>query len=368
MIKVGILTFHNEDNYGAVLQAYALQKYLQSRGCIVEIINFRPYRSNFRLTDWIGKTPQKTILKWVNQIKKISGLYRSRNRSKVFAAFRDNYLAVGSTVYSSYKSLKKLPPNVDVLIVGSDQVWSPRLVSDKDYPIYWLEFGSDKIKKIAYAASFGGEYGNSSCYSGIPQWASSFSAIAVRERCAVNFLHRMDVTRAKWAPDPTFLLDWESVAKIDAASKRERIGSFVLSVQNQMFANEFQAQLTQLEDYKNESCFNINLENSSPLNWIKCISSLRFVITDSFHGTAFCMITNTPFITILWQGGGASRNDRMTSLLEEFGLQSRALSDGSAESFKSIQESSINWCKINSKLEVVRKQGTAFLCESMGLH
>lgn len=368
MIKVGILTFHNEDNYGAVLQTYALQKYLQSQGCAVEIINFIPRKSTFRLIDWIGRNPRKTILKWKNQIKKISGLDRCQERSKVFDAFRDNYLAVGSTVYSSHKSLKKLPPNVDVLIVGSDQVWSPLLVEYKDYSTYWLDFGSDQIKKIAYAASFGGEYGECKCFSGIPKWASSFSDITARERNGVKFLHRMNITHATWAPDPTFLLDWKSVAKTDAASKRERIGSFVLSSQNQMFANEFQAQLRQSRDYKNESCFNINSKNLSPLDWIKCISALRFVITDSFHGTVFCMITNTPFITILWQGTRASRNDRIVSLLEEFGLEYRAVSSDVAQSLDLIQKGIINWDTINSKLIEVRKQGHSFLSESVGLH
>lgn len=368
MIKVGILTFHNEDNYGAVLQTYALQKYLQSQSCVVEIINFIPRRSTLRLTDWIGRSLNKTILKCKNQIKKISGAYRFRNRSKVFAAFRNNYLEVGSRIHPSLQSLKRWPPDVDVIIVGSDQVWSPKLVNYKDYSTYWLDFASDKIKKIAYAASFGGEYGDNSCYSGIPQWASSFTAIAARERSAVKFLHRMDVTHAKWAPDPTFLLDWKSLVKVAEASKRQRIGCFVLSSQNQMFANEFQTLLTKLKDYQNESYFNINLENLSPLDWVKCISSLKFVITDSFHGTAFCVITNTPFVSILWQGGGASRNDRITSLLEEFGLQSRAISDCSVESFKSMQESNINWRAINAKLDIVRKQGATFLSRSIGLH
>jgi len=366
MIKIGILTFHNEDNYGAVLQTYALQKYLQSQGCLVEIVNFRPHRPNFCLRDWIGKTPQVTIRKWKKQIEKISGLDGALERSKVFAAFRENYLALGSTLYSSSQSLNKWPPHVDVLIVGSDQVWSPKLVSDKNYPVYWLDFCSDNTKKIAYAASFGGEYSDCECYSEIPKWASSFSAIAARERSAVKFLHQMDVMHATWAPDPTFLLDWKAVAKIDTASKRERIGRFVLSAQNQMLANKLQTQLTQLENYKTESCFDINSENLSPLDWIKCISSLKFVITDSFHGTVFCMITNTPFVTILWQGIGASRNDRVISLLEEFGLESRAISAGSKQSFNLIQESHINWDAINSKLNGVRKQGTTFLRESVG--
>lgn len=365
MIKIGILTFHNEDNYGAVLQTYALQKYLQSQGCVVEIINFRPRKSNFRLIDWVGRSPRKTILKWKNQIKKISGLDRCQERSKVFAAFRDNYLAVGSSVYSSHKSLKKLPPNVDVLIVGSDQVWSPKLVEYKDYSIYWLNFASDKIKKIAYAASFGGEYGECKCFSGIPKWASSFSAITARERNGVKFLHRLNVTHATWAPDPTFLLDWKSAAKIDAGSEREKIGRFVLSSKNQIFAHELETQLTQSEEYKAECGFNINSENLSPLNWIKCISSLKFVITDSFHGTVFCILTNTPFITILWQGSGVSRNDRIISLLQEFGLECRAISSDAAQSCHAIKESNINWDAINSKVNEVRKQGTTFLSESI---
>tara|TARA_B110001469_G_C9648771_1_gene329864 strand:+ start:5283 stop:6389 length:1107 start_codon:yes stop_codon:yes gene_type:complete len=368
MTKIGILTFHHEDNYGAVLQTYALQKYLQSQGCVVEIINFRPRKSNFRLLDWIGRNPSQTIFKWKKQVKRMSGSDGSQERSKVFAAFRDNYLAIGSKVHSSHKSLKKLPPNVDVLIVGSDQIWSPKLISYKDYPIYWLDFGSDKIKKIAYSASFGGEYGDWECYSGIPKWASCFSAITARERNGVKFLHRINVKHASWAPDPTFLLDWKSVFKINVVSEREKIGRFVLKRQNQTFANKLQKQLTQLEDYKTEYCFDINSDNLSPINWIKCISTLKFVITDSFHGTVFCIITNTPFITILWQGVGASRNDRVISLLEEFGLESRAMGYDSAKSFNLMQESNINWAAINFKINEVGKQGKTFLSESIGLY
>jgi len=367
-MKIGILTFHRADNYGAVLQTYALQKYLQSQGCVVEIINFRPETPKFRLMDWVGRTPQKTFLKWKNQIKKKPVSDRAQERSKVFAEFRDTHLVMGCSAYSSHKTLRKSPPNVDVLVVGSDQIWSPKLVSYKDYPIYWLGFCSNDIKKIAYAGSFGGEYDDCKYYSGIPKWASSFSSISARERGAVKFLHQMNVKHATWAPDPTFLLDWKSVVKINILSKREKIGRFVLNGQNQIFANDLQTQVLELEGFENERCFDIDSGNLSPFNWIKCISSTKFVITDSFHGTVFCMITNTPFITILWQGAGASRNDRLISLLKEFGLEYRAISSEVEQSFKMILKRDINWDAVNLKKNEIRKKGVTFLNESIGLH
>lgn len=365
MLKVGILTFHNKDNYGAVLQAYALQMYLRSIGCAVEIINFIPRESNYRVIDWIGRTPYTTFLKWKKQMKRIAGLERNLAKSKVFAEFRETYLNISSVLYPSISSLKKSTPDVDILVVGSDQIWSPKLVRDKDYSTFWLDFGPECIKKIAYAGSFGGEYGDRKSYSNISKWALSFSAISARERNAVEFLHSLNVKFASWAPDPAFLLDWSRAVKNDFSLRRKGIGRFVLNSRNQCSADKIEKQLISIEDYRRESPVDINSANLSPLDWVKCISTLKFLITDSFHGTVFCLITNTPFIAILWEGAEVSRNDRVVSLLDEFGLKHLAVSANLTESLDSFEKQKIDWDKVNSKMHEVRQQGTSFLEKSI---
>lgn len=356
-MKIGILTFHYEDNYGAVLQSFALQKFLQNQGYSVELIDFNRRKSVFRINNWLGKSLGATFFKTKKQLIKIFG---SRERANNFTEFRKSYLTLGKDSFSTFKSLCDRPPVVDVLIVGSDQVWSPKLVSRKDYPAYWLDFGSNQIKRMSYAASFGGEYCEDACYARITKWASNFTAISVREKLGVEFLLRKNVKDVTWAPDPTFLLDWKSLSKPKRLVQRKCIAQFVLKRQNLDLADEILAGHKKYREFENERHFDLNAENLSPLDWVERMSSLKFVITDSFHGTVFCLLTNTPFVTILWQGSGEFRNDRIISLLEDFGLESRTIKQRRS-TYESFFGDDINWRAVNLKIDKMRELGSAFL-------
>jgi hypothetical protein len=360
-MKIGILTFHHEDNYGAVLQAFALQEFLREQGYDVEVINFNRWKSKFQLKKWLGKSIGKTFFKTK---KELIDLFGSKKRSKVFSDFRRDYLEVGKCFYPSVDALRLNPPDLDVLVVGSDQVWSPKLVDAVDYPAYWLDFCGKQTKKISYAASFGGEYGENPCYFDITKWAKEFAQISVREEKAIEFLQRKGIGNAAWVPDPTFLIDWESLEGVTSGLPRKAIGRFVLNRQNLGLALQLNSELKSIEALRHENSIDINSLNLSPIEWVERISSMRFVITDSFHGTVFCLLTNTPFLVILWQGAAEARNDRILSLLEGVRLKSRAVNESNMNASALVEEG-INWDAVNFEIGRMRQSGKSFLSRAL---
>lgn len=143
--KIGILAFHWSDNYGAVLQAYALQSFIQSYGYKCEIIDYLPPRKNF-LHRLISRSIKKQIEKFSLYIKHLK-----------FEAFRNNFLSLSVNSFFSSNALnKRLQSEYFCVIVGSDQVWNPTFKSaTKDFfKVYMLDFPGS-IKKISYAPSIG---------------------------------------------------------------------------------------------------------------------------------------------------------------------------------------------------------------------
>mgnify|MGYP001943988180 CR=1 FL=1 len=156
MNKVGIITFHCADNFGAVLQAYSLQEVVAKMGFEPEIIDFRPDRivdnysiffNNRKSIEKIGLS--RTIKKYLSNIKNIKDIKR---RMSNFNNFRNEFLKLSSNTYYTSNELLKNPPKYNYYITGSDQVWNPHFFSEIGES-YFLDFAINDSIKISYAAS-----------------------------------------------------------------------------------------------------------------------------------------------------------------------------------------------------------------------
>lgn len=179
--KIGILTFHWSDNYGAVLQAFALQKFISLRGFDCEIIDYLPpAKSIFKKI--ISRSPGK-------QLEKL-GLYA---KHLAFQEFRNNNLVLSEKAFRSLDLLDNaFVSQYSGIIVGSDQVWNPTFYTSVEdfFKVYMLSFANNVVK-VSYAASIGHDSIDTirdDARRYFEELIPSFDYISVRERSSINLL------------------------------------------------------------------------------------------------------------------------------------------------------------------------------------
>lgn len=217
-MKICIITCHDVYNFGASLQAYALQHYLEELGHEVEIIDYRPGYL-YKKYDWKSFTSKKFdklnsffVTRWMFRIAKWSYLRFSLGRKKCFDEFTKNYLKLTDKTYYTFEELKMNPPCADIIIAGSDQIWNPLFPNGKD-PSYYIDFALSQTKRVSYAASFSVEYISDADKEFVKGMLAKMNRISVREYQGVDILKSLDIKNGVKVLDPVFLLDrnyWET--------------------------------------------------------------------------------------------------------------------------------------------------------------
>lgn len=384
-MKIGIITFwESTDNYGQVLQAYALQQILKnmghepfliryslkaSQGLSNESSKFRKVLKCFAIYPII-----KTIIR--KRKNKKDNIYRNfiekKNIVRKFPEFREKYITRSELVYNSIDEIRANPPQADCYITGSDQVWT-MLLSNKNNNAYFLDFGNQAIKRLAYAASFARHEYPQQLIPLLKEQLTKFNAISVREDEGVilcNLAGRNDVIKTL---DPTFLLNKGNY--LDLAKNVPICHSyiFIYSI-NIRDAKELAWDKVCKYAY-NRGLKLITTTSSGFLpgreilteteyvyatipEWIAYINNAEYVLTTSFHGIAFCIILNKPFIYFPLEGPGSKGNGRVLSLLKEIELTDRIYS---GVNLSMILESKINWTKVNQSIEKLKMKSMDFL-------
>ena len=323
-MKVGIITIHNSPNYGACLQSYALYRYIVNQGIDCELIDlkrpvhvgyvespdFKPYYTP--KTSIIVKI--KSIVKRIIKPQTISKESTNSKRIKNFDEFNKSIKL--STPYYSIDSLYSNPPQYDIYISGSDQLWNP----EQPFPIepYFLTFvRNSSAKKISYASSIGISSLDSSQIKDFSRWLSSYDAISVREPDAAKILQPHLKQKIEIVADPTFLLDkedWKNVIGYQQDERKDRIKYLlVYSVEEENNGKIFEtahaiARLRGLKIYAVIGRYSLSLRKfacdrvyscASPACFLRLMLDADFVVASSFHGTAFSLNFNKDFVSIL---------------------------------------------------------------------
>lgn len=211
MKRVSLITLQYVNNYGSVLQTYASQEYLKTKGCLVEIVNYT--RGNCRFDNlkrsmkaYYSQKGGLFALPFASWLLTMRWEYLYRKRNRVFEEFRRNNIWL-SKEYPSAESLMKNPPDADYYCVGSDQVWN-YLYNDGVLPEYFLAYAPGGRKKFALASSIGLEkIEDSEKGEEIRRYLSDFSLITVREKSAKQVLSTLGCEGVHQILDPTLLLD-----------------------------------------------------------------------------------------------------------------------------------------------------------------
>lgn len=359
-MKVGTLTFHKTSNYGATLQAYALQRYLIKLGCDTEIID---YISNSNIVKSQNNRFNKVEKYLKHPIKEL----KARNRSKLiiqkFQSFRNDNLILSENKYNSDVVIEKTPPDYDYYVVGSDQVWNTDL-SNKSKAFY-LHFVKEG-KKLSYAASFGKDNLNECEESYIIHYLKSFDSISVREKHHSDMLYNEYNISAKVTLDPVFLLDkyeWEQISKPINKLPQKYVLVYVLEYSVELFecakkkARELNCKLIYISLIK-EKIKGKQLHNIGPSEFLYAFLNATYICTNSFHGTAFSIIFNKSFSIVKH----STRNSRIDNILEITDLKYRYYQG--VNSNKKI----INYDIVNKKLDKAIDDSKRFIINSLSIN
>lgn len=339
------------NNYGALLQYYALQQYLNRKGYYAFWIRFELYNTSLKNTI-VGSF--KKLLK-----APLVYLYTCRCH-RTFMRFCSDYLNMSEQTFSIYSDSKSYPM-ADYYITGSDQVWGGC------QPECFLSFVSDNSKKIAYAASFGKDEITQDHLDIITPWVRQFAKVSVREDKGVEICRRMEV-EAHHLLDPTLLIDEDAYPHRDRIFSRPYIFAYLLNLKSKedIRWNELKEFSTSC-DHELKLCvvqgtqylFNhCDLVYPDPIEWLTMYKYSECIVTNTFHGTIFAIIHRKPFLCILQNGISANQNVRMKSLLNVLGLDERILSQH--DNIKEAMKRPIYWDDVFSRLESWRLRTDTF--------
>lgn len=374
-MKIDIITLHNINNYGSVLQTYATQKVFESLGYETEVIDY--CRKN-NLPSYLAKEVlnknlrlQKISFIWKNN-KLINKLLvklitlRIKYKRTPMSLFLSENVNLTPKRYTSYSELKNNPPIADIYVTGSDQVWNSSYNGGID-KAYYLGFVPENKQKIALAASVGNAKVSNTEKRMIYPLLSRYQAISVRESSAVDLLKTMSLDSAL-VLDPTLLLNSKEWKKIDISKPivdDDYLLIYQLNVNNKM--DEYAEKLAKKLHLKlirfgfNHSDKNKTgqcIMNPSVEQFINLFSNASYVLTDSFHATAFSLNFGIRFTSVLPPKFGT----RIESILKLTKTEDRLLSD--FNDFSSAKRS-INSVKVQQILNDEREKTFKWLNDTL---
>ena len=319
-MKINILTFHFVENYGAQLQVYALQTYLQSLGHEVEILDFRPSKL---INDY-------KLIHFNNFRKLVADLLRLNTRKKQINEFKDfieEYLNLSSKqYYDDTLNIKNFVEQPDVFICGSDQIWNLPLSGYSDQ--YFLNFiDKNSCKKISYAASFGDSISDKDKEL-IAHNLKDFHAISVRENSSSNIINNLIHKEPVCVLDPVFLLNvnqWRKLSYYDTTLTPKSYillydligrGDQLLIKKAKIEAKRLNKKIVSIHPLTTKRYgVDYNLYDVGPREFIWLIDNAEMICTNSFHGTSFSLIFQKKFI-VNHRKGKLSRTKALFKLLD----------------------------------------------------
>lgn len=363
-MKVAVITRHAITNYGSLLQAFATQQIIENLGYECEIIDYIREDESYaqhektlltRKPEWNRNPIKKAIYLMLRQPESIAAGRR-------FEKAQIKYLN-RSKRYRSSAQLKADVPVADIYMTGSDQVWGP--VEDGSYDdSYCLSFTKETDKRISYAASFGHTNMTQELSAYYKKWLRRYQHITVREDSAVEIIKELGL-EAKQVIDPTLLLtaaDWAKLMKPVKPKKYIlvyqlhndiKLGKYAKAV-----AKDFGLPLIRISTSFHQ------ISREGKLVWcpeigefLSYIKNAECIITDSFHGTAFAINLNTPFVEVLPNNNTGTRN---ISILSLTGLSNRILNDMNDIQLAKLP---IDFASVNSILQRERAKSIFILQE-----
>lgn len=322
MRSIATLTYHRHDNYGAVLQCYALQEVLKDMGCIVNVLDYicegslRPYTLTAIKSRGLVPCIFSTL-----------GILARLPRRKAFQRFRKEKLDLSKSY--TKRTIASAEKEYDCFIVGSDNVWNPEITGfDKTY---FLDFVKDSNKKNSYAASMGVGTVPARYKEDIKRLLSDFHIITTREEKAAISISELLSRPVESVLDPTLLLSPERWSELSVVRPKKR--PYILAYQMlpskefvqfvNMQAKRLGCEAIFIPFAQGWKAYNAHFDTRlGPEEWLGLFKDADYVVTDSFHGCVFSILFHKKFAIKVSQLG-----DRIFNLLTLTGLTHRIVED-----------------------------------------
>jgi hypothetical protein len=330
MKKIGIITIHDIYNYGSVFQAYATLAYVREMGYQAELIDYR-YPNVFHRQ----KNTKSEILSFGNRLLKNMLPDKPYLKYKnSYQTFKEQFYKLSAQSYPTIDSLITNPPDYDIYMAGSDQIWRPNTM--KGDPCFFLNFAIN-AKKISYASSFGCNVIPEEYRQQYATALNQFSHLSVREKQGVAMIKNLTGRKTEVVLDPTLLLNRDEWLKVASPYeiKDPYILCYGLDTKDKYMENLalYIQKLTGLKvmrlngkfyDYFDKKIHYIL--DAGPQHWLSLFDHASFILAKSFHATAFAINFNKPFLSILT--GKKDHDSRQKHLLELLGLENRKITVG----------------------------------------
>ncbi len=371
-MKATIITLALSNNYGAVLQTYALAKKTQDLG--VDTVVYK-YNDTRRRT--YGAPFYKKILSTAWHYGRDA--FSFWQKRKGFNDFRKNYIPFTKKRYHNNDELKNAPQNYDVYISGSDQIWNPDIfLYDTSY---FFDFLPDDCKRISYASSFGKGTFNESHKEKCGELLSKYSNISVREESGVEIVKDLCGKEAECVLDPTLLLkasEWDKIAE-NAKSKAKNFNGILCYIMPGdakvvstivRVAEKLHKQTGLPIKYigiKEYDMFRFGVKKCdifvSPMDFVAYFKNAEYVVTNSFHGTAFSLIYNKKFYIPINDElqNGKALHERMLSITKKLEAENVLVPTSNLE----LKELDLE--KVQEHLNIEREKSLKYLKDSLGV-
>lgn len=360
-----MITFHG-NNYGAVFQAYALQRFIRDNiSANVEIINLLT-KFHVDFNNKVFEKPSGNPIKWfvvfMLTLLRYPAIKRKQRR---FETFRQHNLKYGDEVFRDKENLLRNIPQEDYYLTGSDQVFNPN--SDL-YKVYYMGFDKGEGKKVAYAPSFGISKFDSRIAGKVKGLLDDYDSLSCREEQGATFMSSLLGRDVPVVLDPTFLLtksEWDEVAIHDAKKKgcifvydlngghpllsiayklKEKTGKIIVCCTSKV--RNF---------YRDADFVDFSIGPGEMLGYIE---DADYVVTDSFHGTALSLVMGTKVISYIALPSMASR---LTTIMGALGLEDQLMTE------KDLNKDflSIEFKPYDEKLRVLREKSIGYLTKAL---
>lgn len=376
-MKIGIVTYwKSEDNYGQLLQCYALQTYLKNKGHDAYLIKYAPVverSTNILIRRWIGYVLDLII----PSRKRLAVLLKERllkNKTREFSKFRKQYISQTDTIYSSIEEIKENYPEADCYITGSDQVWNNDLQLRSTLGWY-LDFGDAYTLRISYAASIGRDLKDEEIDI-FCKYITNLDGVSVREKSTEILCKKLGLKDVQTVLDPTLLLPISSYNSLMVPL--DNINPFIFIYLINVNTIE-ETKWKEIEPYITKSKLDVRVVSSSGYcnmcdvipnhsityatipEWLSYIQKSEYVVTTSFHGIVFSILMHKPFLAIPLKNEYKQANVRIYDFLSLLHLESR-IYNNDLEFERQITQD-INWDDVDLELLRLKKPSEKFIEE-----
>ncbi len=360
-MKIKTITCHDVYNAGAKLQCFALSKWFENQGHDVEIIDYRPYYLTSAYKLFGVNNPRyrgNPILSLIYIVAHLPKKLKKLKQRRAYDRFSAKYLKYTPTQYTKFSELQQNPPQADLFVAGSDQIWNTLFPNGKDSAFY-LDFASDSAVKSSYAASFATPNIEPQHMELVTNYLKRLDHISVRERSGLQILAECGVDGGEQVVDPVFLFsadEWRNMLDIPTIDDNYILvydfdGSPNVERSAKQLAKHYDCKIYSIQDLGYSDRV---LDDIDPIGFLSYIIGAKSTVSNSFHATAFSLIFHKDFWLI---PRNEDINTRMEDLLTSVELSRRVIKASESITF----EDNIEWHNVDKKLQIDTLRSTGYL-------